>query len=126
MTFDNAWQQLLTVSDKLQAESQEVLRAQAEQKAGEDLGLPSVDIKGSYTHLEKPIELDLRDLNPLASLGSESLPPALGGALASIPSSMFVTPLPNKIFFVPVCKPCGQSILGEDHCSSRNTCCARG
>ncbi|NRD72494.1 TolC family protein [Shewanella sp. VB17] len=99
MTFDNAWQQLLTVSDKLQAESQEVLRAQAEQKAGEDLGLPSVDIKGSYTHLEKPIELDLRDLNPLASLGSESLPPALGGALASIPSSMFVTPFTEQDIF---------------------------
>lgn len=99
MTFNTAWQQLLTVSDKLQAESQEVIRAQAEQKAGEDLGMPSLDISGSYTHLEKPIELDLRDLNPLASLDPGSLPPALGGALASIPSSLFVTPLTEQDIF---------------------------
>ncbi|MBW8182809.1 TolC family protein [Shewanella nanhaiensis] len=99
MTFNTAWQQLLTVSDKLQAESQEVLRAQAEQKAGEDLGMPSLDISGSYTHLEKPIELDLRDLNPLASLDPGSLPPALGGALASIPSSLFVTPFTEQDIF---------------------------
>ncbi|WP_394389619.1 TolC family protein [Shewanella woodyi] len=99
MTFNTAWQQLLTVSDKLQAESQEVIRAQAEQKAGEDLGMPSLDISGSYTHLEKPIELDLRDLNPLASLDPSSLPPALGGALASIPSSLFVTPFTEQDIF---------------------------
>ena len=99
MTFTSAWQQLLTVSDKLQAESQEVLRAQAEQEAGEDLGMPSLDINGSYTHLQKPIELDLRDLNPLASLDPGSLPPALGGALASIPSSMFVTPFTEQDIF---------------------------
>ncbi|MEC4725464.1 TolC family protein [Shewanella sp. D64] len=99
MTFTTAWQQLLTVSDKLQAESQEVLRAQAEQEAGEDLGMPSLDINGSYTHLQKPIELDLQDLNPLASLDPGSLPPALGGALASIPSSMFVTPFTEQDIF---------------------------
>ncbi|ACA88646.1 TolC family protein [Shewanella woodyi] len=99
MTFNAAWQQLLTVSDKLQAESQEVIRAQAEQQAGEDLGMPSLDISGSYTHLEKPIELDLRDLNPLASLDPSSLPPALGGALASIPSSLFVTPFTEQDIF---------------------------
>lgn len=99
MTFNTAWQQLLTVSDKLQAESQEVLRARAEQKAGEDLGMPSLDINGSYTHLEKPIELDLQDLNPLASLDPGSLPPALGGALAGIPSSMFVTPFTEQDIF---------------------------
>ena len=99
MTFTTAWQQLLTVSDKLQAESQQVLRAQAEQEAGEDLGMPSLDINGSYTHLEKPIELDLRDLNPLASLDPGSLPPALGGALAGIPSSMFVTPFTEQDIF---------------------------
>ena len=99
MTFDTAWQQLLKVSDKLQAENQEVMRAQADQKAGEDLSLPSLDISGSYTHLQKPIELDLRDLNPLASLDPASLPPALGGALASIPGSLFVTPFTEQDIF---------------------------
>ena len=99
LSFDDAWQQLLTVSDKLKAESQEVKRTQAEQEAGEDLSLPSLNISGSYTHLEKPIELDLRDLNPFASLDPASLPPALGGALASIPGSMFVTPFTEQDIF---------------------------
>lgn len=99
MTFNSAWQQLLTVSDKLQAESQEVSRAQAEQNAGEDLNWPSLNINGSYTHLEKPIELDLRDLNPFASIDPASLPTDLGSALASIPGSLYVTPFTEQDIF---------------------------
>lgn len=98
ISFTDAWQQMLKVSDKLQAQSQEVNRAKGEQEAGESLNLPSLSINGSYTHLEKPIELDLRDLNPLAS-GSLPLPPELGGALAGIPSSLFVTPFTEQDIF---------------------------
>ncbi|MGI2021548.1 TolC family protein [Shewanella glacialipiscicola] len=98
ISFIDAWQQMLKVSDKLQAQSQEVNRAKGEQEAGESLNLPSLSINGSYTHLEKPIELDLRDLNPLAS-GSLPLPPELGGALAGIPSSLFVTPFTEQDIF---------------------------
>lgn len=97
--FTDAWQQVLKVSDKLQAQSQELNRAKGEQKAGESLRLPSVSLNGSYTRLEKPIELDLRDLNPLASLDPSTLPPALGGALAGIPGSMFVTPFTEQDIF---------------------------
>ncbi|MGI2159123.1 TolC family protein [Shewanella baltica] len=98
-SFTDAWQQVLKVSDKLQAQSQEVNRAKGEEEAGESLNLPSLSLNGSYTHLEKPIELDLRDLNPLASLDPATLPPALGGALASIPGSMFVTPFTEQDIF---------------------------
>ncbi|MCU7994131.1 TolC family protein [Shewanella glacialipiscicola] len=98
ISFTDAWQKMLTVSDKLQAQSQEVNRAKGEQEAGESLNLPSLSLNGSYTHLEKPIELDLRDLNPLAS-GSLPLPPELGGALAGIPSSLFVTPFTEQDIF---------------------------
>lgn len=98
ISFTDAWQQILKVSDKLQAQSQEVNRVKGEQEAGESLNLPSLSINGSYTHLEKPIELDLRDLNPLAS-GSLPLPPELGGALAGIPSSLFVTPFTEQDIF---------------------------
>ena len=98
-SFTEAWQQVLKVSDKLQAQSQEVNRAKGEQEAGESLNLPSLSLNGSYTHLEKPIELDLRDLNPLASLDPATLPPALGGALASIPGSLFVTPFTEQDIF---------------------------
>ena len=99
VAFSDAWQQLLKVSDKLQASAQEVNRAQAEKDAGDDLNLPSISLNGSYTRLEKPIELDLRDLNPLASLDPATLPPALGGALAAIPGSLFVTPFTEQDIF---------------------------
>ncbi|RTR40484.1 TolC family protein [Shewanella canadensis] len=99
MGFSQAWQQLLTVSDKLQAGAQEVNRAEAEHEAGKDLYLPSISLNGSYTRLEKPIELDLNDLNPLASMDPSTLPPSIGGALAGIPSSMFVTQFTEQDIF---------------------------
>lgn len=98
-SFTEAWQQVLKVSDKLKAQSQEVNRAKGEQGAGESLHLPSLSLNGSYTRLEKPLELDLRDLNPLASLDPATLPPALGGALAGIPGSLFVTPFTEQDIF---------------------------
>ncbi|MDO6610599.1 TolC family protein [Shewanella sp. 1_MG-2023] len=99
IAFNSAWQQLLTVSDQLKAQSQEVSRAEAEERAGEDMNLPSLNLAGSYTRLEKPIELDLRDLNPLAAIDPSGLPPALGEALAAIPGSMFVTPFTEQDIF---------------------------
>ncbi|PKG74931.1 TolC family protein [Shewanella sp. GutCb] len=99
IAFNQAWDQLLKVSDKLQAGTQEVNRAEAERDAGEDMNLPSINLTGSYTRLEKPIELDLRDLNPLASLDPAALPPAIGGALAGIPGSLFVTPFTEQDIF---------------------------
>ncbi len=98
-SFNEAWQQVLKVSDKLQAQSQELNRAKGEEDAGESLNMPSLSIDGSYTRLEKPIELDLRELNPMASLDAASLPPALAGALATIPGSMFVTPFTEQDIF---------------------------
>ncbi len=99
LSFANAWKQLLTVSDKLKAQSQEVSRAEAEERAGEDMNLPSLNLAGSYTRLEKPIELDLRDLNPIAAIDPGALPPALGEALAAIPGSLFVTPFTEQDIF---------------------------
>ncbi|WP_345879347.1 TolC family protein [Shewanella algae] len=98
-SFASAWQQLLEVSDKLAAEGQEVSRAEAQQEAGRDLNLPSLNINGSYTRLEKPIELDLRDLNPLASMDPATLPPAIGGIIGSLPGSLFVTPFTEQDVF---------------------------
>ncbi|MBR9728766.1 TolC family protein [Shewanella intestini] len=99
VSFLQAWQQLQQVSDKLQADQQQVNRAQAEQDASDSLDYPSVDIAGSYTRLAKPIELDLRDLNPLAALDPAALPPALGGAIAAIPGSLFITPFTEQDIF---------------------------
>ncbi|MGE6435587.1 TolC family protein [Shewanella baltica] len=79
-SFTDAWQQVLKVSDKLQAQSQEVNRAKGEEEAGESLNLPSLEIHGSYTHLDQPIEFDLKELNSVISI-----PPSLGGIIAGIP-----------------------------------------
>ena len=80
ISFTDAWQQVLKVSDKLQAQSQEVNRAKGEQEAGESLNFPSLDIRGNYIHLDKPIEFDLKELNSVISI-----PPSLGGIIAGIP-----------------------------------------
>ncbi|CAM2855612.1 TolC family protein [Shewanella amazonensis] len=98
-SFDAAWQQLQQVSDKLAASSAKVDRARAERDAGEDMNLPELSLNGSYTRLEKPLEMDLRDLNPMASLDPASLPPALGAALGSIPGELFITPFTEQDIF---------------------------
>ncbi|SDI40336.1 Outer membrane protein TolC [Ferrimonas sediminum] len=63
-----AWQRVETVSDKLQAEHQAENRAAAELGAAEQLGMPSLSLSGSYTRLDKPIELDSRAINPIGDL----------------------------------------------------------
>ncbi|MCF1428625.1 MAG: TolC family protein [Shewanella sp.] len=100
ISFDQAWRQLQTVSDKLKANEAQVSRAAALKRSGDALDYPSVGISGTYTHLDKPVELDLRDLNPLASLNSGELPitipPALGNLLQGLP---MVTPLTEQDIF---------------------------
>ncbi|WP_394203776.1 TolC family protein [Shewanella waksmanii] len=97
--FAEAWKQLLQVSDKLQASVQEVHRAEAEKSATDDLNMPSLSLSGSYTRLEKPLELDLRDLNPIAALDPGALPPAIAGAIGAIPGSLFITPFTEQDVF---------------------------
>ncbi|MGI2259877.1 TolC family protein [Shewanella sp. GXUN23E] len=100
VSFGEAWQQLQTVSDKLKADEAQVSRAEALKRGGDALDYPTLGISGTYTHLDKPVELDLRDLNPLASLNGGQLPvpipPALGGLLESLP---MVTPFTEQDIF---------------------------
>ncbi len=100
ISFDKAWEQLQTVSDKLKADEAHLSRVEALKRGGEALDLPTVGISGSYTHLDKPVELDLRDLNPLASLNGGDLPvpipPAIAGLLESLP---MVTPFTEQDIF---------------------------
>lgn len=98
-SFGSAWQRLLNVSDKLAADNQQLHRAEAERDAAKDLYLPSLSINGSYTRMEQPLELDLRKLNPLASLDVTTLPAQYAALLGSIPGSMFVTPFTEQDIF---------------------------
>ncbi|MCH1918140.1 TolC family protein [Shewanella sp. A3A] len=96
VTLANAWQQLQQVSDKLAADGEQVNAAQAEQQGAKDLYLPQLSIEGTYTRLEKPLELDLTKLNPLASMDLSTLPAQYAAIFASIPQSMFVTPFTEQ------------------------------
>ena len=103
VSFDQAWQQLQHVSDKLKAENQQVEGAKAQAEATKALDLPSLSISGSYTHLADPVELDLRDLNPLASLDIATLPPQIGPVIgqiiSQIPASSFITQMSEQDIF---------------------------
>ncbi|KFZ37834.1 transporter [Shewanella mangrovi] len=99
VSLADAWQQLLQVSDKLAADGQQVTAAEAQQQAAKDLYLPSLTLNGSYTRLEKPLELDLTKLNPLASMDLSSLPAQFAAIFAAIPHSMFVTPFTEQEVF---------------------------
>ena len=67
LSFDAAWQQVLQHNQGLAAERSGVMRAEQLAEAAKALNLPQIDLQGNYTRLEKPVELDLMDLNPIAS-----------------------------------------------------------
>ena len=99
LNFDDAWQQVLQNNQGLAAERSGVTRAEQLADAATALNLPQIDLQGNYTRLEKPVELDLMDLNPIASnkqsplLNSpvvQQLIQQLGGA------SAFVTPFTEQ------------------------------
>ncbi len=99
LNFDDAWQQVLQNNQGLAAERSGVTRAEQLAEAATALNLPQIDLQGNYTRLEKPVELDLMDLNPIASnkqsplLNSpavQQLIQQLGGA------SAFVTPFTEQ------------------------------
>lgn len=90
ISFDTAWEQLLGNSDKLRVSAEKVEQARGDLESANSLNYPSLDITANYSYMEKPIELDLRDLNPLA-----------GGAQLSAPlqDSLFVTPFTEQDIF---------------------------
>lgn len=90
----DAWQRVLTLDDNLAAGEAAQERAAALLSNSTSLLLPQIDLLGSYTRLEQPIELDALALNPLSS-AAESIPgqiliDALGG------SDAFRTPVTNR------------------------------
>lgn len=56
--FSEAWYQVAQKNDALQAKKEEVKHSEALQDAAKSLYLPNVDITGSYTHFDKPVEID--------------------------------------------------------------------
>ncbi|WP_432468604.1 TolC family protein [Agarivorans sp. Z349TD_8] len=90
MSFEQAWQQVLQHNDSLAADKANLARSEALRDAATDLYYPKIDLSGSYTRLEKPVALDLKDLEPLASLDPSTLDPVLAqilGPLLQLPTT---------------------------------------
>lgn len=84
ISFEQAWLEVLEKNESLAANKASVTRSEAMRDAAKDLYFPKVDLTGNYTRLEKPVSLDLKDLEPLASLDLSGLDPALGQILAPL------------------------------------------
>lgn len=81
--FSEAWYQVVQKNDALQAKQEEIKYSQAMQDAAKSLYLPQVDITGSYTYLDKPLELS-------TGIPEGTVLPLPGGALP-LPSSIGLT-----------------------------------
>ncbi|MGL5286506.1 MAG: TolC family protein, partial [Aeromonas sp.] len=96
LTFADAWRRVLEQDDGLAADRAGIDRAESLREAAKSLYLPKVDVGASYTHLDKPVELEMLDLNPIASHPqlAKALQPLLGAT--NLGAGDFVTPLTEQ------------------------------
>ena len=73
VSFSEAWTQVLQTSDKLHAEQAVLDNALAEQDASSALAWPELNVSARYTYMQQPLALDIKDLNPIASLKLNTL-----------------------------------------------------
>ncbi|MGL4505009.1 MAG: TolC family protein, partial [Aeromonas sobria] len=96
ISFGEAWTRVIQQDEGLAAEQAGVDRAKQLREAAKDMYLPKVDLGASYTRLDQAVELDMMDLNPIASH------PELGQVLAPLMQKFhlspddFVTPLTKQ------------------------------
>ncbi len=96
VTFEQAWQQTLATSESLAADKANVARTEALQDAATDLYWPKVELTGRYTHMQKPVSLDLKDLEPVASLDPASLSTEMQALLTPLLSLNTVTDFTSR------------------------------
>ncbi|WP_422102385.1 TolC family protein [Vreelandella sp.] len=94
LSLPTAWQQLREQDDDVAAGQAAQQRAAALLSSSSSLLLPQIDLIGSYTHLNSPIEVDALALNPLASAAA-TLPGQLLVDLIGGPEA-FTTPVTNR------------------------------
>ncbi len=94
LSLDTAWQQLRDQDDDVAAGQAAQQRAAALLSTRDHLLLPQIDLIGSYTHLNSPIEVDALALNPLSS-ATATLPGQLLVDLIGGPEA-FTTPVTNR------------------------------
>lgn len=83
LSFEDAWQRVQLNNDGLAAQRANVDRSKLLQEAAQSLYLPQIELTGTYTQLDDPVQLDALDLNPLAALRGtplgEGIVEAVGG-----------------------------------------------
>jgi outer membrane protein TolC len=96
LSFSQAWSTVLQQDEGLAAEQAGVDRAKQLREAAKAMYLPKVDLGASYTHLDKPVELDMLDLNPIAN--HPEFGQILGPVMQALQlgASDFVTPLTKQ------------------------------
>ncbi|MGL4250214.1 MAG: TolC family protein [Aeromonas sp.] len=99
VSFGDAWTRVIQQDEGLAAEQAGVARARELREAAKAMYLPRVDLGASYTHLDQPMELDLMDLNPIASHPEmvKALQQILGGlSISRLVPNDFITPLTKQ------------------------------
>ena len=85
-SFEQAWRQVLTVDDELSAERAKLASRSSLAAVADDLNWPRLDLNMAYVQMADPIQLDLLDLEPLASAP---------GAITSLPGLLGVPTVTN-------------------------------
>lgn len=98
VSFGEAWTRVIQQDEGLAAEQAGVERAKQLREAAKSMYLPKIDVGASYTHLDQPMELDMMDLNPIASHPAlaEKLSKMLGEMGVNLSPNDFVTPLTKQ------------------------------
>jgi outer membrane protein TolC len=84
LTFEEAWGRVEQSHEGIRAERQALERVRNTREAAKALKRPSIKLNASYTHLSDPIQLNILDLEPLASLGDSQLGQILAELLEGI------------------------------------------
>lgn len=94
MAFPDAWNTVLAEDEQLAAGAAAEQRAAAIVQSHKSLLLPQIDVVASYTHLEKPVELDALALDPLHDIASSAPGQALIDFVGG--EDWFVTPVSKQ------------------------------
>lgn len=94
LSMEDAWQRLLAEDEQLAAGAAAQQRAASMVDAHVSLLLPQIDLVGSVTHLEHPVELDALALDPLQRLADTPVGQALVNYVGG--EDWFVTPVTRR------------------------------
>ncbi len=84
LSFSEAWQRIEDGHEGIRAEREALERVRSTREAARALKRPDIKINATYTHLADPVQLNILDLEPIASMSDTQLGQLLGELLESI------------------------------------------